>query len=581
VARCLSSLLLFACLLPACTEPGISYPLRIQAVDESGVCPPAQRELVSLSQLKPRFLRVTVLGKVTGEPLSQLICDERVDLEEGTTSAELSLGRELGLPVQRRDLWVEAFDASQPPKLVAAGEVLGFDLTPRLQPLQVLLVPVGKAVCAPGALAAARAFHSSTLLPNGQVVLVGGITSDAQGRYTFERSVEIYEPREGTFRAATGALPEGRAFHSAYLVGAASPSGPFDLVLAGGIAPRPGSGEAALAVGGASDPFPLMPGAGAIPADPVLLRYYGWADPPLVEARGSASLGNRIFHASTEHGGQHVLLGGMVQSGGSWAPLPDFEEQPADPTSVSSGPFPMARPRVGAAVASLDAGSLLVIGGNLLSVDAGTLTKELAEVIRTDSSAPGSSLIKPGAGSDPLPSSAAFATLTASGDALLLAGGLAITPAAASGVMGSARALRSSPLTRITADRNAVVLRAIEGTPFVPVVFHAAQPLRGGEVLWTGGLKESCLATLCGSAGISRYVPGSATVAIEGELRQPRLGHTMVRWDSGAVLVAGGLGGAAPTLAHRSAELLMPAPRELKDQFGRTAGELSPGLRCR
>lgn len=74
-----------------------------------------------------------------------------------------------------------------------------------------------------GALQKARFFHTATLLPDGQVLIVGGETS--VGVPT--ASVELFDPREGTFRTLA-ALPTPRSHHIAALL----PSG--KVLIAGG-----------------------------------------------------------------------------------------------------------------------------------------------------------------------------------------------------------------------------------------------------------------------------------------------------------------------------------------------------------
>lgn len=65
---------------------------------------------------------------------------------------------------------------------------------------------------ATGSLAAARAFHTATLLPSGKVLLVGGF----DGTFSLA-SAELYDPAAGTF-AATGSLATPRQYHTATLL---------------------------------------------------------------------------------------------------------------------------------------------------------------------------------------------------------------------------------------------------------------------------------------------------------------------------------------------------------------------------
>jgi N-acetylneuraminic acid mutarotase len=78
-----------------------------------------------------------------------------------------------------------------------------------------------------GSLATARDFHTSTLLPNGQVLVAGGENhSNNGGSSVVLASAEVYDPASGTW-AATGSLATPRAIHTATLL-------PDDKVLIAG-----------------------------------------------------------------------------------------------------------------------------------------------------------------------------------------------------------------------------------------------------------------------------------------------------------------------------------------------------------
>src|SRR5438477_5116367 len=78
---------------------------------------------------------------------------------------------------------------------------------------------------ATGSLGTARAGHTATLLPNGKVLVTGGLV-DFSGHVT--TSAELYNPASGTW-TATGSLGTARASHTATLL----PNGKV-LVAAGG-----------------------------------------------------------------------------------------------------------------------------------------------------------------------------------------------------------------------------------------------------------------------------------------------------------------------------------------------------------
>jgi hypothetical protein len=76
-----------------------------------------------------------------------------------------------------------------------------------------------------GGLITARAGHTATLLPNGQVLVAGGIDGSSSNRLT---RAELYDPATGMW-FVTGSLATGRQSHSATLL----PNG--EVLVAGGI----------------------------------------------------------------------------------------------------------------------------------------------------------------------------------------------------------------------------------------------------------------------------------------------------------------------------------------------------------
>jgi hypothetical protein len=78
-----------------------------------------------------------------------------------------------------------------------------------------------------GSLIAARMAHTATLLPNGKVLVVGGFEPSANTHVSFA-SAELFDPATGTW-SPTGALQTARRYHSATLL----PDG--KVLVAGGI----------------------------------------------------------------------------------------------------------------------------------------------------------------------------------------------------------------------------------------------------------------------------------------------------------------------------------------------------------
>ena len=98
--------------------------------------------------------------------------------------------------------------------LLQNGQVLvaGGQGTAGTLPIAELYTPGGGWTAINSFMAAARQFHTATLLPNGQVLLAGG-----NGSTFFLPSAELYDPATGTC-TATGSLATGRYNHTATLL---------------------------------------------------------------------------------------------------------------------------------------------------------------------------------------------------------------------------------------------------------------------------------------------------------------------------------------------------------------------------
>ena len=88
--------------------------------------------------------------------------------------------------------------------------------------------PVSGTWTATGSLATARQEHTATLLPDGRVLVVGGRDYDSTSYDEYLASAELYDPGTGTW-ATTGSLGTARAGHTATLL----PNG--KVLVAGGV----------------------------------------------------------------------------------------------------------------------------------------------------------------------------------------------------------------------------------------------------------------------------------------------------------------------------------------------------------
>jgi len=538
-----------------------AVPITIAVAASGGDCT-AAIPTQTVADLGASRMRLTVsLHRSDGD--SELVCDEAVDLTGGEAVQPLTLDTSA---TDRMDLLVEAFDDSQPPRLLASGAVLGINRRPRLDPLAVLLARAGASSCTPGPLASPRSFHTATALPDGEVLVIGGVAPSAETGFDVVDSIEVYDPGTGQFRTAQGDLPEGRAFHQAILLDSPSDQSAFDLLLVGGVA-TPGATAPAIGIGSDADPLPFVPLAGASAAGAVVVRYFPWTDPPQVQQMTSSpALLGRVFHAAARVDDQIVVAGGIRAPGSGLADTADDLEVLALDAS-HRGPYPLLHPRVGAVAAALGDDQVLLFGGNLLSAGA-DLAAEAAEVISIADGESADASFEPE--SVALVTPVAHATLTAVDDGLLLAGGLQVES-------GSARTvLEVRPALRLALAADTLRLEEVPSAGFTGAAYHAAAPLPDGDVLLIGGMPPGC-AIPCTSDVVARYSAAGHEIAAETTLMVSRLGHTATVLESGAILVTGGLAAGPSVLSQ--AELVVPdTDPAAVDLFGRRAGEVvGPG----
>jgi N-acetylneuraminic acid mutarotase len=122
--------------------------------------------------------------------------------------------------------WRDLLPSAGRSRLAPVGLVLGvvavvalFQLVPRLvtgpaagavpTPAAVAKAPAWTAT---GSMATPRDAHTATLLPDGRVLVAGGLVAD-----TGLAAAELYDPRTGSW-TATGSMIQGRAWHTATLL---------------------------------------------------------------------------------------------------------------------------------------------------------------------------------------------------------------------------------------------------------------------------------------------------------------------------------------------------------------------------
>jgi len=98
-------------------------------------------------------------------------------------------------------------------RVIVGGNDEGSHTTPTAE----LYDPSTGAFSPTGSLGTARGFHTATRLPDGRVLIAGGDVAGWDDEGPFLASAEIYDPTTGTF-SPTGPLAEGRSYHAATLL---------------------------------------------------------------------------------------------------------------------------------------------------------------------------------------------------------------------------------------------------------------------------------------------------------------------------------------------------------------------------
>jgi hypothetical protein len=180
---------------------------------------------------------------------------------------------------------------------------------------------------ATGSMTTARTAHTATLLPDGKVLIAGGLHFDVIGGYPNLASAELYDPSAGTF-TATGSMTVVRAFHAATMLG---------------------SGKVLIAGGGF-----WFSAASAELYDPVARTF---------TATGSM-IAARAFHAATLLPSGIVLVAGGDDPAGGMTLASAELYDPASGTFAATGRMTTARSAPTATL--LLSGEVLITGGDAL-----------------------------------------------------------------------------------------------------------------------------------------------------------------------------------------------------------------------
>ena len=161
----------------------------------------------------------TLNGTVTGlTPASGVNVGNSITLTNGTDNVTVTADGSFSFPAKlpngaAYNVALSATTPSAQPCTSTYGA--GVANTASLPPVNVICgIPFSGTWAATGSLLAARAQHTATLLPNGKVLVSGGLDSSG---VSVLASTELYDPAAGTWMP-TGALITARYAHTATLL---------------------------------------------------------------------------------------------------------------------------------------------------------------------------------------------------------------------------------------------------------------------------------------------------------------------------------------------------------------------------
>jgi hypothetical protein len=530
----------FACVLAALAaasgcgdEPplvSVTFRLTGAPAPADGRCPVEPSPVApDLTRGAPDTLRLTFRTPGAG-----LVCDVLLPLDQPAPI--------LAVPGQGPvDIHAELFAGEA---LVGRGRALGTAIA-EAGVVDLPIAATDAFECGAGALRRGRAFHTATLLPDGRVLIVGGVDDAAAivpavGLMPTD-AVSVYDPVTGTERPVSVPGLTPRLGHEAIVV--QSDPAEVRVALVGGIAVAGDpSTTPALVAAMAGDALRWMPTGGAVGA-PVEILIYDLADGSARTAPPGAGtpVPPRLLAAAALAGNpgqpRPVLAGGWAAG----VPASDFHVI-APQTGASAGAAPLGTARLAATLTDLGDGRALLWGGQLLAAEAeraalaGELLAGLAEGA-TPSSQP---LVLSPDGAVPAARLAHTAVATGPG-AVLVAGGFTIA--------ADARTPEPVFAQLVTVAGATTSVATVTGDPTTPAGFPASIALPGGGALITGGNPAvghgTCPLTdaglLCALAEAHRLVPAPLGLARAPDLTVARYGHRLTRLDDGSVLVTGGL----------------------------------------
>ncbi|MGN6672160.1 MAG: Kelch repeat-containing protein, partial [Thermomicrobiales bacterium] len=227
--------------------------------------------------------------------------------------------------------------------LVVGGDTTDAAGTDAITPTAELYDPASNSWTPAGALAVPRGDHTATMLPNGQVLITGGETQAGGGDTALTSAAEVFDAASRTW-TATGALTTGRARHTATLL----PDG--RVLVVGGETPDSRGDRVTFIAAGASRHLAMAASSSAEIYDPATRTW-----------TPAASLTTPRFGqtAMLLTDGSVLVVGGSATADGQ--PVATAERY--NPVANQWSALPLTGARVEHTATLLRDGSLLIAGG--------------------------------------------------------------------------------------------------------------------------------------------------------------------------------------------------------------------------
>jgi hypothetical protein len=609
---------LVACVATACSgNPG--PPMRIRVAHEAtadarcfvpgGGPQPDDAQLagVALDDLRIDSVRLSVRVHGPGDLAGNFLCDRVFKVPREVPSIKIPRSG-----AQTIDVYAEAYapvaagDAI--PRRVAVGSLLGVPLTSKTI-ADLRLYPDERFRCLNQKLQRPRAFHTATLLPNGEVLVVGGLTptpnadDEAFGAAPVyvTSEAEIYDPSRGLFvPVGEDDGPVARAFHQAAYVGTTD-DGKYQVLLVGGATADPTMSAFGINTGAA-------PGARIVPFD-----TSGTFPNPLPVAAAPAEL---LVYNPVDHTATRTLIAGFtpgvyqagaqfpdgiaVAGGIDWMNMPLQATIPTVKRLEVSRALEPARfvalgaPRMGATLTALGDDIALLWGGQIAPADpageyvSGLASKALVKTVPvTLATAPPTQFHT--ATLLPADSTTLNRTIVVTGGFVetTMNMGQALQPPAP---MQTARLLTVTTSGTVAQSTPMVSTWMLDSTcslepRYRPAGWESAVDVGRGRVLITGGaptVSGGCndcddggTDFRCATAQASLFTtPSTISPTLEKRMQIARYGHSSTLLHDGNVLIVGGVTSAGSPRILPDVEIYNPRP--IVPQFDASSGSPDP-----